>query len=207
MSSSIFRTSLAALGVAAFAVTASACESATERGLEELIESQSGGDVDLDLDNGGFSVETEDGQMSVDEDGNLIITDAEGNVVTGGVDAETGEFNVESEDGSFRTGATTELPEEWPSDVPQPDGLAITAANVINSDDGLGISLTGAVESDAFVDSYASALESAGFSEQSSFTAEDTVNNTYTNGSWTLGFGYFGGNGDNQVTISLFQEG
>lgn len=45
---------------------ADAAERVTERGLEAAIESQGGGEVDLDLDdNGSVSVETEDGSFSM----------------------------------------------------------------------------------------------------------------------------------------------
>ena len=197
--------SIILLGAASLAVTFSACDSAAESGLEGLIESQSGGDVELDLDGGGFSMQTEDGQMSVDEDGNMIITDADGNIVTGGIDAESGEFNVESEDGSFSIGATTELPEQWPGDVPQPDGLSIESATVIGSDSEQAVSVAGSVSGPEFVDSYEGALLAAGFTEESSFTSEGTINNTYTNGQWTMSVGYYGEGETNQVTISLFQ--
>ena len=116
------------LGAAGFALVLTACGNATESGIEELIESQGGGDVDLDLDgDGGFSVQTEEGGMTIDEDGNFVITDADGSVVTGDVDTESGEVNIESEDGSFRSGATTELPDEWPGEIPEPSGLAIAS--------------------------------------------------------------------------------
>ncbi len=108
---------LIVVGAAGFALAFSACGDAAESGLEQLVESQGGGDVDLDVDgdgDGGFSMQTEEGGMTIDEDGNFIITDADGSVVTGNADAESGELTVESEDGSFSSGATTELPEEWP---------------------------------------------------------------------------------------------
>lgn len=196
------------LGAAGLALALSSCGDAAETGIEQLIESQGGGNVDLDLDgDGGFSMQTEEGGMTIDEDGNFIITDAEGNVVTGGADAETGEFNVESEDGSFSTGSTTELPEQWPSDVPEPNGLSIASATVIGSDTEQTISVGGTVSGgEEFVDSYASALESAGFSQDSSFTAEDTINNTYSNDQWAVNVGFFGESGDNQVTITVFSN-
>jgi hypothetical protein len=198
---------LITLGTAAFALVLSSCGNATETGLEQLIESQGGGNVDLDLDgDGGFSIETEEGGMRIDEDGNFVITDADGNVVTGGADTETGEFNVESEDGSFSSGSTTELPEEWPGDVPEPNGLAIASATVIGSNDEQSITVSGSVDGDGFVDSYASALESAGFTEDSTFRSDGTINNVYSNDEWTVGLIYFGDQSDNQVNISVFTK-
>jgi hypothetical protein len=199
---------LTMLGAAGMAIALSACGNATETGIEQLIESQGGGDVDLDLDgDGGFSMQTEEGGMTIDEDGNFIITDADGSVVTGRADAESGELTVESEDGSFSSGATTELPESWPADVPEPDGLAISSATVIGSDAELVVTVVGNVDGEGFVEEYAGALESAGFEEQSTFTADGTINNVYSNGDWTVGLLYFGDESENQATVSVYGNG
>ena len=193
------------LGLAGFAFTFTACESAGEAGLEQLVESQGGGDVDLDLNaDGGISMQTEDGGMSVDEDGNLMITDVDGSVVTGNIDAETGEVAIESEDGSFSSGATTELPDEWPSEIPEPTGLAITTATVIGSDTEQALTVTGTVAGDVFVESFASALVDAGFNEDSTFTSDGTINNVYSNANWTVSVAYYGEQTDSQATISVF---
>ena len=193
------------LGLAGFAFTFTACESAGEAGLEQLVESQGGGDVDLDLNaDGGISMQTEDGGMSVDEDGNLMITDVDGSVVTGNIDAETGEVAIESEDGSFSSGATTELPDEWPSEIPEPTGLAITTATVIGSDTEQALTVTGTVAGDVFVESFASALVDAGFNEDSTFTSDGTINNVYSNANWTVSVAYYGEQADSQATISVF---
>ena len=195
------------LAAAGLVVGFTACGNATESGIEQLIESQGGGDVDLDLDgDGGFSVQTEEGGMTIDEDGNFVITDADGSVITGDVDADGGGINVESDDGSFSAGATTELPDEWPSEIPEPDGLAINSASVIGSDTEQAITVSGSVDSDEFVDSYGAALDSAGFDEESTFSSNGTINNVYTNGTWTVGIVYFADAEDNQVTVSVYSS-
>ena len=195
------------LGLAGFALTFTACESAGEASLEKLIESESGGDVSLDLNaDGGISMQTEDGGMSIDENGNLVVTDADGSVVTGNIDAETGDVSIQSEDGSFSSGSTTELPDEWPSEIPEPDGLAITSATVIGSDTEQAFTVIGTVAGDGagFVESFASALEDAGFNEDSTFTSDGTINNVYSNASWTVSVAYYDEQTDNQATISVF---
>lgn len=50
---------------AGFAFSLTACGNATETGLENVIESETGGDVDVDLDgDDGVSIQTEDGSFS-----------------------------------------------------------------------------------------------------------------------------------------------
>ena len=52
---------------AGFAFSLTACGNATETGLENVIESETGGDVDVDLDGDdgdGVSIQTEDGSFS-----------------------------------------------------------------------------------------------------------------------------------------------
>lgn len=207
MGRTYFRRPLIILGAAGFALALTACGNASETGIEKLIESQGGGNVDFDLNgDNGFSVQTEEGGMSIDENGNFVITDADGSVLTGNADSETGEFSMESEDGSFSSGATTELPDEWPGEIPEPNGLSITSATVIGSDTEQAITVAGTVDGDGFVDSYASALESAGFNEDSTFTSDATINNMYSNDSWTVGIVYFGDASDNQVTVSVYSN-
>lgn len=202
------RRTVVILGAAGFALMLTACgDDATESGIEQLIESQGGGDVDVDLNgDGGFSVQTEEGGMTIDEDGNFVITDADGSVVTGDVDTESGGVNIESEDGSFRSGAATDLPDEWPGEIPEPSGLAIASASVIGSDTEQSITVSGVVDNEDFVESYASALASAGFDELSTFTSNDMTNNVYTDERWSVGIVFIGEGAEDQVTITVYSN-
>jgi len=174
--------------IAIGAIVLSSCGKAAELGTEQLIESQSGGDVDLDLnDDGGFSVETEDGSMTVDQDGNFVVTDADGKAVTGNANEE-GDFDIESDDGDFRIDSSGEIPDEWPDGVPEPEGMSGATSSVQNADGVLGISVTGSADEDFFAD-YGAALEGAGFEETSSFTADTTVSHTYENDEWVVSIG------------------
>jgi hypothetical protein len=198
------RRAIVLVAAAGFTLTLTACGNATETGIEQLIESQGGGDVDLDLDgDGGFSVQTEEGGMSIDEDGNFVITDADGSVVTGNADSESGDFNVESEDGSFRVDASGEIPEEWPSDVPRPEGLEGTSATVTQSPTELAITVTGQAD-DSFVDDYGSTLEGDGFERTSNFESEANVTRIYENETWTVSVNSFVDGDISQVAVSLF---
>jgi hypothetical protein len=204
MISRTIRRPLTALATIGIVVAFTACGNSTESGVEQLIESQGGGDVDLDLDgDGGFSVQTEEGGMSIDEDGNFVITDADGSVVTGNADSESGEFTAESEDGSFRIDASGEIPEEWPSDVPSPEGIEGASSTVTQSSTELAITVTGQA-GESFVDDYGSTLEDNGFERTSSFESDANITRVYENGTWTVSVNSFPDGESSQIAVSLF---
>lgn len=193
---------LAAAGLSALV----ACGDSTETGLEELIESQGGGDVDLDLDrDGGVSVQTEEGGITIDEDGNFVVTDADGSVVSGNVDSEDGSFTAESEDGSFSSSTGSELPEDWPDEVPTPDGLTIQSSTETTDGSTTGIVLIGRADP-GFLDDYAGALESAGFELESEFSADATSQRSYTSATWNVAVGVFEDGDDVQATVTVFNQ-
>ena len=215
-----------ALG-AGIVLLASACSGGAESGIEKLIEQQGGGDVDLDLDaDGGFSIQTEEGGMSIDEDGNFVITGEDGEVITGNANGdgnfniesdegtitgsgEDGDFNIESDEGSFTVSSGSDMPSEWPSDVPEPENYTITTSSVIGTGDDLLIGLVGNTSQSGadFVESYGEDLVSAGFEQASSFESEGSVLRVFTNGSWNVSVGVFEGpEGEPQVTVNLVRE-
>lgn len=204
MTPSTLRRPLIALAATGFVLASTSCGNATESGVEQLIESQGGGDVDLDLDgDGGFSVQTEEGGMSIDEDGNFVITDADGSTVTGNADSESGDFTAESEDGSFRVDASGEVPEEWPSDVPSPEGIEGASSTVMQSATELAITVTGQA-GESFVDEYGSTLEDNGFERTSSFESDANITQVFENETWTVSVNSFPGEDSSQVAVSLF---
>lgn len=95
-----------------------ASDKIAEKAAEKAIENQTGGDVDIDADGGGVRVETPDG---------VFESDAEGN------------FSMESEDGTVTAGAG--LPEDWPEDLPLPDGVEVVYGS--SSPEGATVTLTG----------------------------------------------------------------
>ncbi len=205
MTPSTLRRPLIALAATGFVLASTSCGNATESGIEELIESQGEGDVDIDLDGGGdgFSVQTEDGGMSIDEDGNFVITDADGSTVTGNADSETVRFTAESEDGSFRIDASGEVPEEWPSDVPSPEGIEGASSTVTQSATELAITVTGQA-GESFVDDYGSTLEDNGFERTSNFESDANITRVFENETWTVSINSFPGEDTSQVAVSLF---
>ncbi len=190
--------------VAAAATVLTACGDSGESSVEKLIEEQGGGDVDINTEDGGIAIQTEDGSMTIDEDGNFVVTDENGETVTGNADSGDGSMTVEGEDGSFSGGATTELPDEWPSDVPEPEGVTIASAFVVSDTGSDAISVSGTVDGEDFLDDYGSQLEAAGFESTSEFKAEGTANRVYSSDTWTVGLSYVEDESGNQVTISVY---
>ena len=88
------------IALAAVGVGCGGGESAQEAMLERMIENETGGEVDLDLDgDGSFTLKTEEGEISVDVDGdgNVEIVTPEGDAT---FSAEDGEMTFDSDEGS-----------------------------------------------------------------------------------------------------------
>ncbi|MCP3912936.1 MAG: hypothetical protein GY745_14620 [Actinomycetia bacterium] len=109
------------LATAPLLLLTAACsgEDVAENILEEAIENETDGDVEID-DDGSITVETEEGTVSidVDEDGGTINIEGEGEdgEQTISVDSdEDGTVTVETDDGS--TTMSGEIPDGFPTDV------------------------------------------------------------------------------------------
>ena len=117
------------------------------------------------------------------------------------------EFIVEGEDGEtvFRT--TTDIPDEWPGTVPQPDGLSSLNSSYQADAENVFIIVAGQTSQsrDDFADDYIAGLESAGFVEQSSYSDSSTRGGTYDRDgeTITLNVGEFDGNAQVAITYSL----
>lgn len=162
------------------ALVATACsgEDLAERIVENQIEAEGGGDVDIDLDGGNFSVKTEDGEFSIqtDDDGNVSIQgvgeDGDGSFT---IESENGETVVESEDGTATFTQSGDLPDGFPSEIPVPADFVVLFAQSAESDDGQGFSVAGTSEvpvGDVTADTQAS-FESAGYEQQQVTTTPD----------------------------------
>lgn len=156
---------------------------------------------------GNFTVEGEGGEVltgQFDDDGSFTI-EGEGGTITG--DEDDGDFSVESDDGSFTFSGGTELPSEWPGDVPQPDGLEIDGSSVIGTNDELLIVVTGVITQNPadYIDSYGNALMASGLDQISSFESDGTIVRVYDSGTWNVSVTTFEGpDGEPQVSINLF---
>jgi hypothetical protein len=148
----------------------------SESFIENQIEQAGGGDVDLDLDgDGGFSIKTDEGELSIktDADGNVSIeglgddgedfsiqSDGNGNVSAeglGGGDGDDDGVSIKSDDGevviegdgtSIIGSQGSDLPDDFPTDVPLPDGLVVTYSQTAETPDGVVFTLVGAAPGD-----------------------------------------------------------
>ena len=189
-----------AVTIASAALWLTACGDAGESGVEQLIEEQSGGDVDINSEDGSFSVETEEGSMTVDEDGNFVVTGPDGSVVSG--NAEDGNFTMEGDDGGVRVDTSGDIPEEWPDGVPAPEGIEEAAATVIDGPDGTAITISGRADA-SFAEDYASQVESAGFEETANMESDGNVTSAWENGEWNISI-FSAASGDSaDVTVTL----
>jgi hypothetical protein len=152
-----------------------------------------GNDFSLDGDESGIEIESEDGNgsLDIDDDGTFTVTDENGEVVTGEVDSdgETVEFSVDGENGDDASFSTSEgIPDEWPSDVPEPEGLEEVSGSFFSDGTDETVLVTGKADSDAngFFDDYVARLLDDGFTEQSMYSQPEIVNGSYIRGDLTV---------------------
>ena len=174
--------------IALFSLAACSSEDASESFVENLIEENAGEDIDIDIDDGDIRVATSDGtfEMDTDDDGNVEIRSDEGDVLLN--TDEDGRTVISSDEGSMVFGGS-EIPEDFPSEVPIPAGMTVDNTSSMSDADGAQtFSLGGTVEGDAaaFVEAYVSTLQAAGFTEQSRTTTSNGSFFTYSGPAWTV---------------------
>jgi hypothetical protein len=112
----------AAAGALLLAGCGAASEKLAEEATERAIESQGGGNVEIDTDgDGSINIETDEGTYSADGEGN---------------------FNLETGDGSFSAGSGS-MPDGWPDDVPLPDDFEVITGSTMDNSEGTVLSATG----------------------------------------------------------------
>jgi len=159
--------------------------SADEEGVQIDGVDADGNDFSVDADEGGVQIESEDGtSLDIEEDGTFVATDENGEVFTGEADGDGG-FTVEGSNGEDIFATSAGIPEQWPSDVPEPEGLTDVTSAYFSEGDSLSIVVTGTVPGDLQdgFDRYSDELADAGFEEESTFSqGEDAVSATYIRG-------------------------
>lgn len=165
-----------------------------------------GNDFSLDADDEGINAESEDGTFDVDSDGTFTATDADGEVTTGEVssDGDSVDFTVEDEDGDATFTSGEGIPSQWPSDVPEPQGLDDVFGTYISNDESVIVTVNGTTSTgakDVFED-YAARLTNAGFSEESNFNQGDEFfSGTFIKGDTTVGVTTQAGSDSTDVII------
>ena len=220
-----------AMVLAGAALLLAACgdSNSSERAIEEILEDATGQDAEIDLSDGEIRVQTEDGEVEInidEEDGSFEMSVDGSQVVDAQVDGDDGEINIQTEDGEAtidvdgegdgsleitgEDGGTAidvntssgEIPEEWPDEVPEPDGLAIENSSTFASGDDIVLSVTGTADQE-WVEDYGAAVESAGFDESSRMETQDSLNLFYEGNGWVVTVvGADSGDGQWDVAIS-----
>lgn len=230
------RRTLVAVAAAGMMLSMSACgaiaEKITEEGAERIIEAETGENIELDINgDGGISLQSDEGGFSLNEEGEFVITDADGSVFSGsagedglvvfdddgnpvvnvGVDAngDTGEITIQGEDGEAVYRVVTEIPAEWPGDVPRPDGLVVEGGSFAQAEGETFMTLIGSPNGSAidFTNAYGAAIEAAGFAETGRFDSEAdgaiSAQRTYESDSWTLNINGYVDDSSNLLNLSL----
>ena len=219
----------------AFSACGAIAEKVTEEGAERIIESESGGDVEIDFDSddGSFSVQTEDGSFAVDDDGSFVVTGEDGEVLSGSAsddglivldesgdpvlnvsgDGDEGEISIQGENGEDVYKVVTDVPDEWPSDVPRPEALTVDAGSYASADGETLMTLIGAPnngDSVTYTENYGAALVAAGLTETGRFdSSSDGATNaqrTYENIGWVVNVSGYVDESTNSISISLVSK-
>lgn len=163
--------------------------SADENGVQIDGTDADGNDFSVEADESGIEAESENGSsLDVDDDGTFVATDEDGETITGGAD-EDGGFTVEGSDGEAVFTTSAGVPDQWPDDVPQPDGLSDVNGTYFAEGDTVNIVITGTAGGDlrTVFDRYTDAVRDAGFEETSTFTqGDDAASATYERNGQTL---------------------
>lgn len=162
-----------------------------EKLVEDRIEAEGGGDVDIDFDGGDLSIKTEDGEFSIktDSDGNVSVQgsgqDGDGNFT---IDSENGETVFEGEDGTAVFSQNGDLPEDFPGEIPVPDHVTIVFAQSATSGEGTGYAIAGTTArsiGDVSAEMQSS-LEANGFSQEQLTTTPDGSIMVYRSASYVV---------------------
>lgn len=186
-------------------------EDVAERLIEERVERESGGDVDIDVDGGNIRIETEDGtfEMSSDGDGNISI-DGEGADGEISIDSEDGVTVIESDEGNaVISSGGAGVPDDFPASVPLPDGFDPDFTQSMASDQGDGWILGGPIDATPaeVAESYLAALESAGFEQLQMTETQGSLFFAFDDGEYSVsGLAGDDGSGETYVNITVLDS-
>ena len=167
-----------------------------------------GNDFSVDADEGGINAESDDGTFDLDSDGTFTATDADGDVTSGGVstDGDGVQFTVQREHGDAVFSSSEGIPEQWPSDVPRPEGLEEVLGTYIADAGDENVVVTGSTSDsaqDAF-DDYAKRLVDDGFTEDSKLSqGTEFFSATFNKGDMTVSVTTQSSTGSTSVVIAV----
>jgi hypothetical protein len=180
---------VAAATIIVLALAGCSSEDIGESVMERSIEASQDGEVDIDIDGGQVRIETDEGtvEFETDDDGSFTMTGPEGSVVMQG--DESG-MTITDGDESFETSATSELPEDFPADLPLPAGQLVGATRVATGD-GVSFALSYELDAAAFTEVYeslAADLVAAGYRSEFEMTDAATVTAQFTDDTTAVSF-------------------
>lgn len=167
-----------------------------------------GNDFSVDADENGIDAQGKDGTFDLDSDGTFTATDADGEVTSGQIagDGDSIDVTVDGEDGDAVFTSGEGIPDQWPSDVPRPDGLEELVGTFVSGAGDSSIVVTGrtgASARDAF-DAYADRLTDDGFTESSKLNqGSDFHSATFARGDTTVSVTTQSTGGSTDVIIAL----
>lgn len=157
-----------------------------ERVIESQLESESGEDVNVDLDDGDISITTEDGEFSinVDEDDDSVSISGSSDDGEFSIETENGETVIRTDEGTIIGSASGDLPDGFPTSVPVPDGLSIQASQIMQTTEGTAYVLSGILDGSPtdVAEQLMAALEGAGYEQVQVTNAPDGAFLVYDDG-------------------------
>jgi hypothetical protein len=177
--------------------------------IERQIESaanEEGVDVDIDLENGNFSVQTEDGdfEMNSDGNGNFTITGSDGEEQFSAEGDGDGNVVIDTEDGELTMSTDTDIPDGFP-DLPLPDDLTVTMAQEAAMDDATSYTVIGSAPGDweSYLDELTGYLEGNGYTQNSVTTSPDGAFFSYSSDTLSLNGSLGSDTAGGQMTVTL----
>jgi hypothetical protein len=177
------------------ALSISGCSQLAEEAVEQAIENESGGDVEIDFDgdDGSLSITGENGEevnVEIDEDG--------GSSSFSGTDEEGNTFEMTTGQG---------VPDDWPDDIPVPPGDAVSSTVMINNGERIITIITEVDDVAGANEDYVDQLSDAGFEIGSTSSFENDGNSSafteMTNDAWSVQINSTSDGTNDQMFVSI----
>lgn len=111
------------------------------------------------------------------------IEDATGGSVDINTDGD-GNVQIDTEDGSFSSGGSAEVPDDFPSDVPLPDGIGLTTT--LSDESGWYLYYESGDLTAEYCEDFLASYEDAGFTEDTRFEASGDLTGIYSSDQYSV---------------------